>query len=520
MTDPLNARTWLSADPDFHFPETKTDLANRTAPVGLCFSGGGTRALSAGMGQLRALHAMGLLDRARYLSCVSGGSWLSTAFTYYATGADNDGEFLGAVTAPASINMDTLTAPIAKSCVGWTATNQLMPTFRRHATSALPKPQVWVETVGEMYFQPWGLHDGAHPRAFTLDAASRDDILRRNPSLQADDFHLARPNRPYLIVNGAVVGVPGLHPLEELNPSPLEMTPLYGGSPYGWEVLFRGKDRRWESHWIGGGFTETFALGSTYPYRLCDASGTSSAFLAGFTQNVPGALSEGNPVLDMRPVTDPQAPARTFYMGDGGVVDNYGLLALMRRKVPRAIVFINTSDPLNLAYDARTQTPKSSDIDAYLPPLFGFPVAQTGVQTGANRVFRPRDLAPIVETLQAAKRAGGPLVARTKLEVQANVWWGIEGGWTMDVMWVYLDRSSSFEASIGDERVRKELDRRSHPLRPRQGKFAKFPNYSTSFHNGPDMVMLTPEQVKLLADHTCWTVISSQALIAPMFAGE
>jgi hypothetical protein len=46
-----------------------------TSGVGICLSGGGSRAASASMGELRGLRALGLLDKVSVLSTVSGGSW-------------------------------------------------------------------------------------------------------------------------------------------------------------------------------------------------------------------------------------------------------------------------------------------------------------------------------------------------------------------------------------------------------------------------------------------------------------
>ena len=51
------------------------------APVGLCFSGGGSRALSAALGQMRGLRALGLMDRVSYVSSVSGGTWAACMAT-------------------------------------------------------------------------------------------------------------------------------------------------------------------------------------------------------------------------------------------------------------------------------------------------------------------------------------------------------------------------------------------------------------------------------------------------------
>lgn len=55
------------------FPIPPTETAGRSRPdpgrasVGVCFSGGGTRSLTASLGQLRALRALGLLDRVSYI---------------------------------------------------------------------------------------------------------------------------------------------------------------------------------------------------------------------------------------------------------------------------------------------------------------------------------------------------------------------------------------------------------------------------------------------------------------------
>src|ERR1700727_600233 len=68
--------------------------------VGVCLSGGGSRALTAGMGQLRALNKItangqSLLAQAKALSTVSGGSWLGVPFIYLPPGSSSDAAYLG-----------------------------------------------------------------------------------------------------------------------------------------------------------------------------------------------------------------------------------------------------------------------------------------------------------------------------------------------------------------------------------------------------------------------------------------
>ena len=83
----VNCKTWLVNGNGFQFPELgdpqfKLDHLLSRPNVGIAFSGGGTRSASATLGQLRALHYLGLLDSARYISCVSGGSWACVPYTF------------------------------------------------------------------------------------------------------------------------------------------------------------------------------------------------------------------------------------------------------------------------------------------------------------------------------------------------------------------------------------------------------------------------------------------------------
>jgi hypothetical protein len=71
---------WRSTIPPT-FPETPV-LDKARADLGVTFSGGGTRAATASVGQLRALVRNGWLQRVRYIGAVSGGSWTAVPFTF------------------------------------------------------------------------------------------------------------------------------------------------------------------------------------------------------------------------------------------------------------------------------------------------------------------------------------------------------------------------------------------------------------------------------------------------------
>src|SRR5690349_4032202 len=68
--------------------------------VGVSLSGGGSRALTAAMGQLRALKKLtvngrSLLAQTKALSTVSGGAWLGVPFIYLPPGSPSDDAYLG-----------------------------------------------------------------------------------------------------------------------------------------------------------------------------------------------------------------------------------------------------------------------------------------------------------------------------------------------------------------------------------------------------------------------------------------
>ena len=105
---PILAKTFLQGGSlEEQFPELALPAYQKRKNVGLCFSGGGTRAMVMAMGQMRALHQQERLMSARYISCVSGGSWASTLLGF----EDKElSELLGTVEKPSTINDSSVPA--------------------------------------------------------------------------------------------------------------------------------------------------------------------------------------------------------------------------------------------------------------------------------------------------------------------------------------------------------------------------------------------------------------------------
>src|SRR3954470_11107997 len=91
--------------PNTQFPEQVFSAYQK--PVGVALSGGGPRAMSCAMGQMRGLQDHAIYSLIGAISCVSGGSWFGTPFSY-APANYNDATLLGTQTPPSQLTVQGL----------------------------------------------------------------------------------------------------------------------------------------------------------------------------------------------------------------------------------------------------------------------------------------------------------------------------------------------------------------------------------------------------------------------------
>lgn len=516
------ARVWLSDGPRYRFPERDPGRPP-LPPTGVCFSGGGTRALVAAAGQLRGLTATGLIADVGYVACVSGGAWAAVPYTYHAAGARDDAELLGAVRPPEAVRLRSLAA-LPEERLDHPAT----ASFEAHlaagmADADLPRDEAWTRAVGATYLAPFGLFDPAAPAWFTSDAGTAAAIAAANRHLAGKPFHVVQRGawRPHLVINACLVWPPPAEgPAEERQRVGFEYTPLGVGTPC--RSMLRVPSGA--SCTVGGGYLESFAFGCpapgsgpaaggrirvvppSRPFTLADAAGATSvtSTRAATAAMVPRARH-------WPPGADDGQPGRVHSFGDGGDIENFGLIALLRRRVERIVVFVNTLHPL--AAEVRPgATSGALGIDPYIPPLFGYGTAKCP----HNQVFARAALEGVVAALQEAKRRGRGVVAATRLAVEPNAWWGVAGGWEVEIGWVYNERAPAWEARL-DADVRRAIEAGQPPHGG--GPFAHFPFYRTEGQNPGCLVRLTAPQVNLLADLSCWTVVENSALLREVLRG-
>lgn len=172
-------------------------------------------------------------------------------------------------------------------------------------------------------------------------------------------------------------------------------------------------------------------------------------------------------------------------------MENSGFLALLQRGTKKVIWVTSSYCSLNSDYDLVAATPETFDpekagVSVDLYDKFGYGYATKAFYYTKNQVFAKQALLPLVRQMASLKKDGKPIVLRVQLEVEQNGWWGIQGGRSVDIIFVYLQKVADFEKSLPSDtqdEINKEED----------GAFPGYPIYATGLAN------LKACQVNLLA---------------------
>lgn len=526
------AKIYPSAGDTFNFAEKSLNLPS----TGVCFSGGGTRAMVCAVGQMKGLSQLGLWDKIGYISCVSGGSWASVPFTYYNSGAANDEELLGTIISPGNLTVKGIDS-LSSGFLAGAANADLLFTILDDVKNTA-YDDLWIKGVGQSYMAPFGIYEDGQPKFFSLDTNTVNDIIERNPFLSKDDFLIVHDQpgdaqRPFLIVNASIVGPYESAPYE--NPEQLAVinyTPLYIGSANPVSASYtpeKGKLTFVES--IGGGFIEPIGFASGVPatlpgscpnadpgdncvkldlpldtFSIARASGTSSsAFAADLTSHgIDGVSLKGlTPQENYYPISADSIHSEVnFLFGDGGNLENFGLISLLQRGVEDIVVFANSNVAINTEFDT-SQIPTAKDVDSDFLPLFGIEFDSTSDQN-QNQVFPESEFANIMQQFIDAKNAGTTVLATSSLTTVNNDWWGIQEGNSVDIVWVYNENVPLWRDSLEWE-IKGILDEGELGLPP----VPDFPLYRL-IGEDLELVKLNAMQINLLYQLSAWNVYSNQ----------
>lgn len=500
------------------------ETPNLEAPpgsIGLCLSGGGSRALTCAMGQLRALHCLGLMDRIFAISSVSGGTWANSLYTYLPASV-SDSDFLGeAVLDPSKLTefgslpyaLDQLTPYNLGRVPGRLGVlRDIDEILRLRDEWGYPTSELWQGLIGHSVLRAYGLwqpdaSSGYFDRHFFSWTDSflqlPNGTLARNPALGTADFYTVQRSRPFMVFNTSMF---------TNDSTTADLVPYEANFMLGVRQAFPDNGKAV----IGGGFLSSMALAGTYledlgsndisvaapdrRYTLADIVGCSSAAFAQDLEETYPELEGVVPRYNYFPIINrASVPARIYRFADGGCLENLGLNVMLARGVSRILVGINTDEGLRME---NGEIVVSSD----LPPLFGLQPYVSGKGyvpysqdpgVGAVRLFRHNQVFPsssfpqLQQALWARRSNGLPVVVRQTLNTLSNGWFGVPGGASVDILWMYNDKVEAFWKQLSWE-VRAAIDL--------AGDLA-FPLYNTF-----TQLELDATAVNALAHLWCWNL--------------
>lgn len=427
-----NYKTAVYKKGDWNAPSTK-------GKIGLCLSGGGSRALSAGLGQLIGLKSLSdgkggtMLDAIDTISSVSGGTWLTSIFSFSEN--RNLDDLLGVYAAP-----DTLTEKnighLPKGSIGHVPSrlgySDMLEIAHKELgiINILRYPEVrqwvWAVVVGELVLKPYGLYNGSisgagkttmpMPDRFfsyskvymekAIKALTREGIS--NGQLTNKDFYFHQSNAPFPVMNTNIKLDAALSDSELL---PVQGTPIAVGAT--------GSASEESITITADGGVESFAFASSLQsqtmtdalvnierrYSLIDLVSCSSAFFAELVgqeiakstsifkagikdiekdfkdllevteESILADLSSFVPKYNYWPVGEQTVENRMTGFADGGNLDNTGLLGMLARSEANTLVVCyNSEAPLGSKQDIAVEGygEKVAQVSSDIPILFGY----------------------------------------------------------------------------------------------------------------------------------------------------
>ncbi len=491
---------YWSTKNNFEFPE-KEIISNDKENIGIAFSGGGTRSASLTVGYLRALDEIGVLSKVKYISCVSGGGWAAVPFTYLDE-TINDSQFYGQYKEPQDLDVEFLREEEEYSLNKACANAEIFELIDNYLFAG---DELYSRIIGHIFLKPYNLHH--LKKFFTYNEDALQKILQNNRNLTYRDFYCVNrnANRPFLIAGGTI-----LRP--HFGRYHFEMTPLYTGS-----YAYFGSAGSRRRYAIGGGYVQPHIFdsdaphnsnGSTNPamaetrlgrdrhiFTLSDILGTTGAAPAEYAERF-GLGWVGFPEFkywNPRDVSKQTNKAKEYDFGDGGILENLGIMPLLLRKVDKIICFINGSTEIEERENDEIKV--SSSVKALFKPLRN----NYGGSFSKNIVFENKDnsdndkFQTLVKELFNKKRAGEAVIYKSRYTTVNQRHYGIEKGHQVEVVWVYNSMPKKWYDKLNID-VKAIIEA------------GRFPHYRTFGENLPRIIDLKIEQTKMLSQMASWIV--------------
>eukprot|EP00808_Paulinella_micropora_P005438 g18368.t1 len=566
--------------------------------VGIGGSGGGLRAVASQLGAFKALMQIEpnfFANEIDIYPTISGGSQLASQFLY-APGSISEEQLLGTLyPPPEDLTMEVLQSKALSGLVGANSNDcNALPNV------ALPPDQYGIGITIRCFLARLGLANALMLEQ-TVDNAERLLAAAQQVGSPLNDTSLwlsTRCNRPRDHVVLASLLAPVNHASGQDQIRPFGFSPQWSGSPY-----FATPDglQTYQPNGaplakpvtlsVGGGLVESFAFGGERPAgpiqegvnsMPAPTQPLSLAFAVASSSNAAGVRPQQsffseviNPQAQYWAISnDSESKTSTFRFGDGGNLENEGVIYLLQRGASKIMNLANRDiqiidkDQVNLCADStwenetyvREQNAMSGKrwaseyhlscvcrmpcqacvgrlsttcpvcakchnamsgkrwASEYHLSFFGLDPKYHGEYLAYNQIFPYEELRPWLCKCQTLKEAGRPILFQRNMPIVPNSFWNIKGGNVVSFLWYYLDTAKNFEAQLPAE-TREQIV----PIGG-DGAFPGFPIYKlTNTNSCPTCVyQLNTDQTNLLAAQSQWAfqLKSSQVTIEKWLRGS
>eukprot|EP00943_MAST-04B_sp_MAST-4B-sp1_P005941 g5941.t1 len=464
--------------------------------------------------------------------------------------ASNDDQLLGNITAPSEITQANLDF-IAPNCLRGSVSKGVLSNFvKEWIKNGFHFHKAFIAGIHQNYLLRAGIpapYDKV-PKLFSYNEETISNIKARNPSLE-NDFITQAAGRPVITIGCTLLGPTRLIPFDKYNRTYniLEMNPFYIGRPDTDVYTYVSDKGKNSGTAIVGGMIESFAFtghsnnnqrlnASENIGTLTDVSMPSEVFTVSHAASVGGWAAADEISSQLGPIgpiandlfgldsnyfstsTPPQGysseSGQLFALGDAGITENSHLISLLRRTDLKGFVLItNTDVPMTASnkWDPTKRPPTTAEMDDTIPNYFGVKVdkADAPWDYSKNHVFETSQFVPFCVAMQKAIASGNGGVVFMELNVVENKYWGIQGGYSVNVTWYLTSRVYNWEKLLPDFLKSDVIP--SGPEDPTNlpsthSKYPSFPHYPTMD------LQLNNAQSNLLANLMGWVVLKNQDL--------
>lgn len=461
----------------FIFPEIEDGNVNPNN-LAVCVSGGGSRSYAAAIGLFRGLVEQDLLRKICYISTVSGGSWFLSILMFAKNSLD---ELLGESVYDIdekSLREKNFDNPffMGNCIIDFPFMNLLSDGMRR----GIPKSKCYQYVLANIFLRRYHLEDKI--------PVLNDTSVYLNEKYNSLKCIAPRENSPFLLFQAALIDC------ANKESSPFEYTQMYSGS----RVPKKNHGGKYFQNQGLGCFKTEVKENKLNILKVKERNGDSclESFIAGSSAAyTPIAMENAGNFLGQ--FVEPLSPELNLWtnssnnnivnIGDGAFVDNTGIIGCLARGCKKILAFITSNgiedNPANLS----------------MAHLFGVEDRYRGIGWEYRRkfqVFRTEEWYDFRKQINKKVKKQELVYYRKKFQVLENWDAGVNGGYEVDLLVVYVEKVPQF-----DKYLTKLNELQLQDL-------GNYPNYDLFFSARDSILGLTPTQVNIISTYSHWYMIN------------